>query len=93
MTCLKARCRNIYAVWSHLEVRDPVFYPSGEEVIVSRSHVYATARATGRPVDWPLMQFFRVRNARIVELPGQGHMANITAPELTARALLDFLNG
>jgi pimeloyl-ACP methyl ester carboxylesterase len=31
-------------------------------------------------------------NARIVELEGQGHMANITAPELTARVLLEFLN-
>lgn len=56
------------AVWSHLEVRNPLFYPSGEDVIVSRSHVHATARLTGRPVDWPLMQFFRVRDARIVEL-------------------------
>ncbi|WP_164923810.1 nuclear transport factor 2 family protein [Sinorhizobium fredii] len=55
-------------VWSHLEVRDPQFYPSGDEVIVSRSHVHATVRATGQAVDWPLMQFFRVRNNRIVEL-------------------------
>ena len=31
-------------------------------------------------------------DARIVELEGQGHMANITAPELTARVLLEFLN-
>ncbi|MEV5069594.1 alpha/beta hydrolase [Microbacterium sp. LMI12-1-1.1] len=31
-------------------------------------------------------------DARIVELEGQGHMANITAPDLTARVLLEFLN-
>ena len=31
-------------------------------------------------------------DARIVELEGQGHMANITAPELTARVLLEFLD-
>jgi pimeloyl-ACP methyl ester carboxylesterase len=31
-------------------------------------------------------------DARTVELAGQGHMANITAPELTARVLLEFLN-
>lgn len=30
-------------------------------------------------------------DARIVELEGQGHMANITAPELTARVLREFL--
>jgi pimeloyl-ACP methyl ester carboxylesterase len=30
-------------------------------------------------------------NGRVVELAGQGHMANITAPELTARVLLEFL--
>jgi uncharacterized protein len=55
-------------VWSHLEVRDAKFYPSGDDVIVSRSHVYAVSRATGRSVDWPLMQFFRVKDNRIVEL-------------------------
>lgn len=55
-------------VWSHLEVRDPQFYPSGEDVIVSRSHVYAVSRVTGQAVDWPLMQFFRIKDDRIAEL-------------------------
>ena len=54
--------------WSALEVRDPEFYPSGEDVIFSRSHVHAVSRPTGRAVDWPLLQFFRVRNDRILEL-------------------------
>jgi ketosteroid isomerase-like protein len=55
-------------VWSSLEVRDPTFYPSGADVIVTRSHVYATSRSTGAAVDWPLLQFFRVRDDRIAEL-------------------------
>ena len=53
--------------WSALEVKDSELFPHGD-VVVSRSHVYAKARATGRDVDWPLLQFFRMRNARILEL-------------------------
>jgi len=53
--------------WSSLEVWDPQFYPSGD-VVVSRSQVRAVARATGRQIEWPLLQFFRIRNARILEL-------------------------
>ena len=53
--------------WSSLEVRDSEFYPAGEAVF-SRSHVYAVAGASGQAVDWPLLQFFRVRGARILEL-------------------------
>lgn len=53
--------------WFSLEVRNPEFYPS-DAVVVSRSHVYAGARATGRRIDWPLLQFFRFRNVRILEL-------------------------
>ena len=55
------------AQWSSVEVRDSEFYPSGE-VVFSRSHVYAVARASGQPVDWPLLQFFRVRASKILEL-------------------------
>lgn len=32
-------------------------------------------------------------DARIVELPGQQHVAQLTAPELLARTVLDFLRG
>ena len=53
--------------WSHLEVRNPRFHPAGD-VVVSRSHVHATARASGRVTDWPLLQFVRVRDAKILEL-------------------------
>ena len=55
------------AQWSSLEVKDAEFYPVGD-VVFSRSHVYATARGSGHPADWPLLQFFRVRNSRILEL-------------------------
>ena len=53
--------------WSSLEVRDPQFYPC-RDVVISRSHIYAVARVTDRRIDWPLLQFFRIRNARILEL-------------------------
>ncbi len=53
--------------WSSLEVKESKFYPV-EDVVFSRSHVYAVARASGQAVDWPLLQFFRVRDSRIFEL-------------------------
>ena len=53
--------------WTSLEVKDSRFYPDGD-VVFSHSHVYATARATGRAVDWPLLQFFKVRDGKILEL-------------------------
>lgn len=53
--------------WSSLEVKDSEFYPTGD-VVFSRSHVYAVARATGRSADWPLLQLFKMRGARILEL-------------------------
>ena len=53
--------------WASLEVKDSRFYPVGD-MVFSRSHVYAVARATGRAVDWPLLQFFRVRDDKILEL-------------------------
>ena len=55
------------AQWASLEVKGSEFYPV-DDVVFSRSHVYAVARATGQPADWPLLQFFRVRNNRILEL-------------------------
>lgn len=56
------------AQWSSLEVRESEFYPVGEKVVFSRSHVYAVARASGQAVDWPLLQFFRMRGNKILEL-------------------------
>ena len=53
--------------WSSLEVKDSEFYPVGD-IVFSRSHVYAVARASNQAVDWPLLQFFRMRDSRILEL-------------------------
>ena len=55
------------AQWTSLEVRGAELYPSGD-VVVSRSHVYAVSRVSGRQLDWPLLQFFRLRDRRILEL-------------------------
>ncbi len=53
--------------WSSLEAKNAELYPH-ENVIVSKSHVYAVLRANGRHLDWPLLQFFRMRNDKILEL-------------------------
>ncbi|WP_271985680.1 nuclear transport factor 2 family protein [Pseudoclavibacter terrae] len=54
--------------WSRLEVRNPEFFPSGNESIFVRSQVSATARASGQDAEWDLLQHFRVRDGRILEL-------------------------
>ncbi len=53
--------------WSSMEVQDTELYATGD-VVVSKSHVYAIAKVTGLHLDWPLLQFFRLRNNRILEL-------------------------
>ncbi len=53
--------------WTSLEVKDSRFYVDGD-VACSHPHVYAVARATGQAVDWPLLQLFKVRDDKILEL-------------------------
>ena len=53
--------------WSSLEAKDAELYSYGD-VIVSKSHVYAVAKTTGQHLDWPLLQFFRMRHEKILEL-------------------------
>ena len=53
--------------WSILELKDTELYPNGD-VIVSKSHVYAISKATGLHLDWPLLQFFRMRENKVLEL-------------------------
>ena len=61
--------RSFRATWSALSVRDPrVFLTEDEAIIFSRSHVHATARATGRRTDWPLLQQIEVRDGLILTL-------------------------
>lgn len=65
----EAWMRRFRATWSALSVRDPrVFLTTDEAVIFSRSHVHATARATGRWTDWPLLQQIEVRDGLILML-------------------------
>ena len=53
--------------WTSMEMKNSELYPSGD-VVVGKSHVHAVARGTGKHVDWPLLQFFKMRNGRILEL-------------------------
>jgi ketosteroid isomerase-like protein len=66
-TGFEAWMKSFAEQWSSLEVKDSELYPSAD-VIVSKSHVYAVAKGSGRSMDWPLLQFFRVRNGKILEL-------------------------
>ena len=57
------------ATWSALSVRDPRVFPTDDGAVVfSRSHIYATARGTGRHTDWPLIQQVEVRDELILML-------------------------
>ena len=64
---VEAWMKQFSAIWRTLEVREPEMHVLGD-LVVSRSHVYAVTRATGRPVDWPLLQFVRLRAGKILEL-------------------------
>ena len=66
-TGFEAWMRAFREVWSSLEVKGAEVFSVGD-VLVNRSHVYARARRNRREADWPLLQFFRVREARILEL-------------------------
>ena len=59
--------RAFSAQWSSLEVKDSEFFPTAD-VVFSRSHVYAVARTSQQAADWPLLQFFKMRGDRILEL-------------------------
>ena len=39
-----------------------------EDVVVSKSHVFALSKVSGEKSDWPLLQFLRFRNGKILEL-------------------------
>lgn len=55
------------SIWSSLEVKEAEIFPLGD-IVVSRSKVYARARANQHETTWPLLQFFRIREGRILEL-------------------------
>jgi len=53
--------------WSSMEVQNTELFPHGD-VIISKSHVYARSRVSGQIIDWPLLQFFKLRDFKILEL-------------------------
>lgn len=53
--------------WSELAVRDAVYYPSGDRVFVE-AQCYATVRETGKRINWPLLQYYIIKDDRIQEL-------------------------
>ena len=68
-TGFEAWMRSFRTTWSALSVRDPrVFLTEDETVIFSRSHVHATARATGRRTSWPLLQQIETCDGLILTL-------------------------
>ena len=74
----EAWMRSFRATWSTLSMRDPrVFLRQDEAVLFSRSHVHATAGATGRRTDRPLLQQIEVRDGPILTL--QPFLWNIAA--------------
>jgi ketosteroid isomerase-like protein len=53
--------------WASFTLLDQEFVESGDVVVV-RTHVRATARATGREVEFPILQLVRVAGGRITEV-------------------------
>ena len=64
---VEAWIREFSRQWTMLEVRDTKTFVQ-KEFIFSRSNVHAVARATGREVEWPLLQMFEFRGPKILEL-------------------------
>ncbi len=53
--------------WAAMDVTGSELFPVGD-VVVAKSHVHATHKPTGRRVDWPLLQYFKFRDGRVLEL-------------------------
>jgi uncharacterized protein len=54
-------------VWESFEMLEQELHPAGELVVV-RTQVRATARATGRRLEFPILQTVRVAEGRIAEV-------------------------
>jgi uncharacterized protein len=55
------------AAWESFEMLDQEFHPAGDVVVV-RTEVRATARSTGRELEFPILQTVRVIEGRITEV-------------------------
>jgi uncharacterized protein len=53
--------------WESFEMLEQEFHPAGDVVVV-RTQVRATARATGRRLEFPILQTVRVAEGRITEV-------------------------
>ncbi len=53
--------------WESFEMLGQEFHPAGDVVVV-RTEVRATARATGRQLEFPILQTVRVAEGRITEV-------------------------
>ncbi|MEU4999633.1 nuclear transport factor 2 family protein [Streptomyces sp. NPDC021622] len=53
--------------WESFEIGEQEFFAAGDTVFV-RSEVHARARATGRELDFPVLQSITVRDGRIAEV-------------------------
>lgn len=54
-------------IWASMEVTNPEQI-SMENIVISRSHVYAERRGSGERLDWPLLQYFKFHEGLIAEL-------------------------
>jgi ketosteroid isomerase-like protein len=55
------------AAWESFEMLDQTFLAAGDDVVV-RTQVRARARATGRELEFPILQMIRVVDGRIAEV-------------------------
>jgi ketosteroid isomerase-like protein len=55
------------AAWESFEMLEQEFHPAGDVVVV-RTEVRATARASGRELEFPILQTVRVAEDRITEV-------------------------
>ena len=55
------------SAWESFEMLEQQLHPSGDVVVV-RTQVRATARATGRQLEFPILQVARVAGGRITEV-------------------------
>jgi ketosteroid isomerase-like protein len=55
------------SAWESFEMLEQEFHPAGDVVVV-RTEVRATARASGRELEFPILQTVRVAEGRIAEV-------------------------
>lgn len=54
--------------WERFDIGEQEFFPIGADGVVVLSRIHARARATGRELDFPILQRVLVRDGRIAEI-------------------------